>query len=274
MSKPSSVLFPSLVALFALPAWAATIDLPSAWLAVPPTETGGRVAWEGIVLPLGGTPLSAAVRNDRDFLYVRVRTSNATARRQICILGLTVWADGTGKSKKKYGVRFPVGVESFDGKRGGSPFGESPADVVPNAHEMLLIGPGEDDRVSVPAAGSGGASAKLDLAGDVLTLELAFPLRRTDERPLAVGAVPGSTMSIGFETEKPHFRGGGDGPPDGGLPGGPPGGMGRPGGGMGAPGGGKGGRGGTPGGEGRPSTPRPIKVWTRVTLATEPTAPH
>ena len=270
MSKPSSVLFPSLVALFAVPAWAATIDLPSAWLAVPPTETGGRVAWEGIVLPLGDTPLSAAVRNDRDFLYVRVRTSDATARRQISVLGLAVWVDGTGKSKKKYGVRFPVGSVSFDSKSGGSPFGESPAPVAPNTHEMQLIGPGEDDRVSVPAAGSGGASAKLEQDGDVLTLEMAFPLRRTDERPLAVGAVPGSTITIGFETEKPRLPGGGDGPPAGG----PPGGMGRPGGGMGGPGGGRGGAGGMHGGEGRPSMPKQIRVWARVTLATEPTAPH
>lgn len=99
MHRSSSVCLHSLASLLALPACAGTIDLPGAWLAVPPAATGGRVAWEGIVLPLGDTPLSAAVRNDGDVLYVRVRTSDPSARRLILFLGLTVWVDVPGKSK-------------------------------------------------------------------------------------------------------------------------------------------------------------------------------
>lgn len=254
MHLPTSFCFHSLVSLLSLPAWGAAVDLPSTWLVAPPAETGGRVAWEGIVLPLGDTPLSAAVRNDHDFLYVRVRTSDASARRQILFLGLTVWADVPGKSKEGMGLRFPKGGLTVAEEPGGPRRRGLPDEPGANADEMQVIGPGRDDRRWVPAAGHGGAWARLELDGDLLTLDMALPLRRTAARPLAVEALPGSTVAIGFETEKPAF---------------PVGGKGRPGG---FPPGAMGGGGGMPGAEGRPSIPRPVSVRARVTLALEPSA--
>lgn len=279
--------FLALVALLPFPAWGAVIDVPSAWLATPPAEAGGKVAWEGIVLPLGDSPLSAAVRNDRDSLYVRVRTSDPEAQRRIRMTGLTVWVDHAGKEKRGFGVRFPIGSGAGGGRRGGfpgapgegtsgSPDGGPRSDPAAAPSEMELIGPGENDRIVVPASGGGGAWARLDANGDILTVELRFPLHATDDHPLAVGSAPGGTISIGFEAEKPRRAGGGEGRPEGGAPGGMHGG-----GGMGGPGGGTGGHGGGMGGPGgghRSGAMRgneallstAIKVWTRVTLAQEP----
>jgi hypothetical protein len=296
MSRSFDAALLAFFALFPLSSLAAVIDLPSAWLATPPAAPGGRVAWEGIVLPLGDTPLSAAVRNDADSLFVRVRTSDPDAVRRIRMTGLTVWVDRAGKSRRGYGVRFPLGGPR--GMGGGMPPGEggggfargerpegAPArgaspDPAVIAAEMELIGPGEDDRLTVPAVGGGGAWARLEEASNVLTLEFRFPLLATDEHPLAVGAAPGGTIAIGFETEKPRRPEGGDGRPEGGPPGGmhggggPGGGMGGPGGGMGGPGGGMGGPGMRPPGGGmrgpEGAMPKAMKVWTRVTLATAP----
>jgi len=280
MSRSFDAALLALLTLFPLPALSAVIELPSAWLATPPSGQGGKVAWEGIVLPLGDSPLSVAVRNDADAIYVRVRTSDPDAQRRIRMTGLTVWVDRAGKSKRGYGIRFPIGGGPGGGRPpGGRPGGESgasregapPSEAAPAANEMEVIGPGEDDRMTVPAMGGSGASARLEQTGDLLTLELRFPLRGTDDRPLAVGAAPGATVGIGFETEKPKRREGEDAPPGGGPPGGMRGGggMGGPGGGMGGPGGGHGGgRGGMHGPEG--TMPKPIKVWTRVALAKEP----
>lgn len=283
MSRSFDAALLALFALFPLPSLAAVIELPSAWLATPPGGPSGKVAWEGIVLPLGDSPLSAAVRNDADALYVRVRTSDPDAQRRIRMTGLTVWVDRAGKSRRGYGIRFPIGGSPGGRLPGGRPGGESggeregapPPDLSAVASEMEMIGPGEDDRMTVPAAGGSGAWARLEQSGDLLTLELRFPLRGTDDRPLAVGAVPGATVAIGFETEKPKRREGEDGPPEGG----PRGGMHGGGGGMGGPGGGGmggpgGGHGGGPGGMHGPegSMPKSIKVWMRVTLATAPAA--
>jgi hypothetical protein len=268
MSRSIDAVLLAFFTLFPLPALSAVIDLPSAWLASAPKEPGGKVAWEGIVLPLGETPLSVAVRNDGDSLYVRVRTSDSAARHRIQMTGLTVWVDKTGKSRRGYGLRFPVG---------GTPRGTPPPEAAISASEMELIGPGEDDRLIVPAVGGGGAWARLEATSDLLTMELRFPLHGTDDRPLAVESAPGSTVSIGFETEKPRRAGGEDGRPAGGPPGGMGGGGGGGGmggsgggGGMGGAGGGRGGArsGGMRGAEG--SLQKAIKVWTRVTLAKEP----
>lgn len=280
MSRSFDAALLAFFALFPLPALSAVIELPSAWLATPPSGPGGKVAWEGIVLPLGDSPLSVAVRNDAGSLYVRVRTSDPEAQRRIRMTGLTVWVDRAAKSRRGYGIRFPIGggpdrgrpPGSRPGEREGAAEGAPPPETALSAGEMEMIGPGEDDRMTVPASGGSGASARLESSGDLLTLELRFPLQGTDDRPLAVGAAPGATVAIGFETEKPRRREGEDGPPEGG----PPGGM-RGGGGMGGPGGGGmggpgGGHGGGPGGMRGPegSMPKAIKVWTRVTLAKEP----
>ncbi len=281
MSRSFDAALLAFIALLPLPSLAAVIELPSAWLATPPDGPAGTVAWEGIVLPLGDSPLSAAVRNDGDSLYVRVRTSDPEAQRRIRMTGLTVWVDKAGKGRRGYGVRFPLGpgpashrdVRPAPG--GGAPGEAAPPDPSAGSSEMETIGPGEDDRMTVPAASGSGAWARLEQNGDLLTLEIRFPLHGTDDRPLAVGAAPGATVAIGFETEKPKRPEGSDGRPEGGSRGGMRGGGGRggPGGGMeGGMGGRRGGHGGGPGGMRGPeaSMPMSVKVWTRVTLATAP----
>ena len=65
--------------------------------------------------------MSMQVVNDGEFLYLRMSASDAGTRMEIMRLGMTVWFDPAGGTKKKLGLRYPV-VEagSFGGSgRGG-----------------------------------------------------------------------------------------------------------------------------------------------------------
>jgi len=94
----------------------------------------------------------------------------------------------------------------------------------------------------------------------LLEYELKVPLARSSDYPYAIAAQPGKTIGIGFETGKLSDmmgEGRGRGFGGGGMGGGR--GGGRGGGGRRGPGGGSGeGRGFQP--------PKPIKVWTTVTV--------
>ena len=246
--------------------------IPSTWLPSSQPVDGGTAKWEGLLVPLGDAPITVGVRNDRDFLYLLVRTADADTRRQLLMTGLTVWANGAGKTKRGYGVRFPAGQRSA---APGDGTGDPAADAARSASELELIGPEEEDRLRLSLSQSDLVKAALDALEGILALELRIPLHPTEGHPLAIDAAPVATIALGFETEKPKRPGPEErGGPGGGMggPGGMGGGMGGEGrsGGRGGPGGPGGGRGMRGGGAGRPAMPKPLKLWTRVTLAGEP----
>ncbi|MCG3117913.1 MAG: hypothetical protein ALAOOOJD_00028 [bacterium] len=145
--------------------------------------------------------------------------------------------------------------------------------MVPMRDEIEVIGPDKDDRNRFAANSSFGIQAACTGAPDTLICELKIPLQMAPGRPYAIGAVPGQTLSLGFEMgemnrEKMRER---MGQRDGGLGGRRPGGGMPPGGGT--PGGGRrpGGMGdGPPGGmprEGGMKMPKPFKIWLPLKLA-------
>src|SRR5260221_386190 len=73
--------------------------------------------WYGHLQPFGTDPVSIQFLNDGEFLYVRLTASDAGARMQIMRMGLTLWFDSAGGTKKRYGIRYPVVERGED--RGG-----------------------------------------------------------------------------------------------------------------------------------------------------------
>ncbi len=140
------------------------------------------------------------------------------------------------------------------------------------------LGPGKSQRKLVDLAPALGVAIASGVEEGVLVYEISLPLTSSTEHPYAVGAAPGSTIALGFETPSdPQPREGrgpgngtsgrGAGGPGGGMSG-RGGGTGGPGGGMGSPGGGMpprgGGRGDFPGGQ----SVKPMNlVWVSVKLA-------
>ena len=241
---------------------------------------GDNSEWAGPLRPLEEKhPIVMAAMNDGQFLYVVLSASDATVRRQILRQGLIVWFDPSGRDKKHFGVKFPVGLlaEGAAGRgRGGvrrGPGGERPPDdpgsgdaARPDHPEptnrLEVYGPQKDDAHSFVTDMAPGIAVKIGQVEGYLVYELKVPLARTADTPYAIEAKPGALIGFGLETpkmERPVREGGGG---MGGFGGG--GGMG----GRGGRGGG-GGMGGRRGGGDRdqPEQAKPLKSWATIQLA-------
>ncbi|HVN75336.1 MAG TPA: hypothetical protein VMT19_03395 [Thermoanaerobaculaceae bacterium] len=279
------------------------LQVASSWAAAPVKVDGTAGAWSPLLKPLGDPPIVIGVQNDAQYLYLCVKTSDLKTKKQFGAVGLTVWANGEGKTQKTFGVRFPVrsgphGMRPMGGQEGTPPEGEQPPPpsggeagergVSQRPADFELIGPTEEDRLRVQPSADEPVEAALGDDSGVTVVEYRIPLQGTDLHPLAVGAAPGATIALGLETERPKVsrergegpdrpRGGegGEDPSGGGTGGGYGGGRGGFGGGPGGMGGGYGGgHHGMGGGmrEGARDMGSPMKLWLRVTLATPPAA--
>jgi hypothetical protein len=250
------------------------------------TVDGNFDDWYGNLQPFGADPVAVQFFNDGEFLYFRLTASDPAARMQVARLGMTVWFDPGGGTRKKFGVRYPVveqgGVDSQGRGRGGfGGFGgggsgrgrrggdsQTPDESGPSIERVDVIGPGKDDARSLTRGHLQGLDVAIHNQQGTLQYELKVPLAKTSDHPYAIETAPGKTIGVGLETGKlPQRsagmgRGGGFGGGGGGMGGG---GRGRGGGGMGGRGGGGGGRSG-----GRQSgfePPKPWKTWATVTIA-------
>ena len=95
--------------------------------------------WYGHLQPFGADPVAIQFLNDGEFLYVRLTASDAATRMQIARLGMTVWFDPGGGTKKKFGIKVPrrrsrvpnvrgVAAWSSDAAAGSGRRGEGPPD--------------------------------------------------------------------------------------------------------------------------------------------------
>jgi hypothetical protein len=241
------------------------------------TVDGKYDDWYGHLDPFGNDPISVQFLNDGEFLYVRLTASDAAARMQIARLGMTVWFDPAGGTKKKLGIRYPI-VEQGEGppsapdgatggrgrRRGGG--GPPPEESTSPTDRVDILGPGKDDARSLTRDHLSGVDVAIHTEQGTLQYELKVPLARSGDHPYAIETVPGKTIGVGVETGKLQMhssgagRGGGFG---GGGMGGGGGGRGHGGGGM---GGGGGRHGGGQGGSEPPRPAKPLKPWATVTI--------
>jgi hypothetical protein len=260
--------------------------LDSRWPASPVTVDGSPADWPGPLVPFNDQPVSMAAVNDGESLFVVLTASDRTARMQILRQGLIVWFDAAGKDRKRFGMKFPIGVglseEDFRGRRRGGgeapsgsgdreapPRGGAPQDAsIEPPNRLEILGSSKDDARSFTADKAPGIEVKVGQAEGQLTYELRVPLESNDAHPYAVGARPGALISVGLEMpkfERPEGRGREGGGGGGGRRG--PGGGGMGGGGIGGIGGGMGRGGG--GGRDRPEQPKPLGGWVELQLASK-----
>jgi len=199
--------------------------------------------------------------------------------------GFIVWFDEDGKTKKRFGLKYPVVESSGEGEeRGqygghrGSSSGSGGADHERPSEENYepadridVLGSNKDDERSLTLDHAAGIEAAARMDQGALRYELKVPLAKTADHPYAIGTAPGKTIGIGIETPKPErspSEGGGRGYGGGG------GGGGYGGGGYGGHGGGMGGHGGMHGGDGRGEgayqAPKPLNAWGTVALSVPP----
>ena len=178
---------------------------------------GHHEDWTGAAEPFGTEPVSLQFANDGAFLYVRLVTSDPSARSQIMRRGLIVWFDEGGKNKKRFGLKYPV-VESTGeplergryggGRRGGdSGTAERPGDdSYEPADRIDVLSSNKDDEHSLTLDHASGIEAAAKVEQGTLRYELKVPLARTDDHPYAIGTSPGKTLGIRLETPKAERR--------------------------------------------------------------------
>jgi hypothetical protein len=216
--------------------------------------------WSGALSFIEKEQLSLGFFNDQDNLYVCLVAEGNFTRAQILRGGLTVWFDPEGGKEKKFGIRYPLGGSAREMQmppemRNPEETNERSPREAMNELEIIRSKKAEPERMELAKAKDNGLEVMATPSSGLVVYELKIPLLAKEGQPLGVGAKPGATIGIGFETSKPDLsrmqRG-----RAGGMPGG---GMGRPG-----MGGGFGRRGGYGMGS---NMPEPLKIWTTVQLA-------
>lgn len=245
------------------------------------TVDGDSKDWQGNLFKLKDTNIGVGVKNDNENVYLCLVSGDRDANRQIMMNGLYIWFDEKGGTKKRIGIKYPIGNTPSDFRQT-----EQTRQKFDENQLTTLVKPefefyhGEEDKVICPIHQN---EKQIDLefanGHDKMIYELKVPfsaiLKKTTLetiKKLGIGVVVGEMESPDMNGESSGFEGGG---PSGGMGGGPGGGgMGGPPGGMsGGMGGGPGGGSGGPGGgmSGGPnmesSQSNQIKKWLKVELS-------
>ncbi len=212
------------------------------------------------------------ILNDENYLYVFLSTHDRMMKRHIKALGMTVWFDPKGGEKKRFGIRFPVGLPHYNRRTMlRKPSGDDLDQF--RKMEMQILGPEEYEQKTMLAkdVGKYGICVSLGEEGGNLIYELKVPLTENERVRYAVRPHMAKCIGIGFETGKPgseemkarpRKRNGGPSDSKGRKPGGK---------GGGPPGGGRGGETSDNMHDKRGERmPEPFELWTRVQLSSNP----
>jgi hypothetical protein len=224
--------------------------------------------WQGTLTFLEDANLSYGLANDAIDLYIVLVVGDRGVRRQIIMSGLYLWFDPEGDKGKRFGIRFPIGLQEDAASLMSLMREQDPSEFQAQFDEsvvdMMVGGAGDDTFRRVGAKELDGIKAAAVTDENKLVLEFVVPVANAGSFGYGVGAQAGSVIGLGFETveiDRDKLR---EQVGDGGTGGGR---GGKGGGGRGGMGGG--GRGGTrPSGGQRPEMPDPIEVWAKVRLAT------
>ena len=252
-----------------------TVDVASNWSNSAVVIDGKAGDWLSLQ-PIKDSPVLLGMRNDQDYLYLCLESSDRQFRQQLMGLGMTIWFEPKGG--EKIGIHYPLGMGRMGPGAGyGAPGGEMPASGPPDGgpadvdgpaaekggntpeivKELEILGPGKNDVDRMPLIQAAGIEIQIGHSGGAVVYELKIPLQKSAKHPYAIAARPGSKVDVNFETGKftpssgmsEGARAGGEGTGGGGFPGdGSGGGMGPPPGGMGPVDGGEPPGGGMPGG--------------------------
>ena len=218
--------------------------------------------WRGHLFIVEGEGVALGFLNDRQNLYVCLLAENASLRNRIMRQGLTVWFDPQGGKTKSFGIKFPLGLTPGE-RPMVKPGEERPESENPSRGsltELEIIRSDKEMPQKMNVEDAKGIEVKAVPSTGFFVYELKIPLVQWEQRPIAVGAEPGKTIGIGFETGKfdssqmPEGRSGGTRGGGGGAP-------------MGGGRGGRGGMGGRGGYDRGQQLSEAMKIWATVKLA-------
>jgi hypothetical protein len=169
------------------------------------TIDGKTDDWVGELYVVPAETLNLGFLNDRENLYLCLVAEDRATRAQIMMQGLIVWFNPQGKKEKVFGIKYPVGIPPGDwpkqlGPGQGDEFIEDYLNK--NLTQLEILG-SEKEKVppqKMEVSEAKGIEIKVVPSTGMLVYELKIPLQRTPDHPIAVGADPGQTVAVGFET--------------------------------------------------------------------------
>jgi hypothetical protein len=186
-----------------------TAELSSSWNANQIVVDGHAADWGGHFFYLNDSHVSLGLRNDQDFLYICLMSSEGQFRRQIMGLGLTVWLEP--EHGKKWGIHYPIGFagqgerRSFNRDEAGGE--RDTAQIFGQLLQNLeIVESGKDEHQQFSTIEVPGISVKVGSSQGSVVYELKVPLKESSDHPYAVGAGPESTIKLALETGRFEAR--------------------------------------------------------------------
>jgi len=203
-------------------------ELSSKWRTQNITIDGNDSDWSNSLVFYDEINSLVGIQNDKDYLYLCLVTSDQQLERKIFTTGITIWFDNSDKGDKKFGIRYPLMAKNMDrdafengddqgeGRRLNPDDGrETPSDKrqsagFPNRDNMedkflknqteIEVIDANNESTRYPIAQLKGVQLKMTVKDYRMVYEFRIPIAMKNEYSYAVGAVSGSTISVGLET--------------------------------------------------------------------------
>jgi hypothetical protein len=178
---------------------------------------GNSGDWQGALGYLDEPPVMLGFLNDDTAIYVCVSTNLPAIREGMLRRGITVWIDPKRGKRKTLGIRLaPAGDPG--GQAEGAPSKREPekTEEPPISQEaaappefgapptrLTVRLPGRDEWTPIEG-GAGGIEAVIEESNGLAVFEMKVPLKSGPEAAVAIGAGPGTAISMSFETPRPE----------------------------------------------------------------------
>lgn len=171
--------------------------LSASWRGTEVTVDGSIRDWNSLTR-VGAGP-AVAVQNDDSALYIAIASNDPTVRVQLAT-GAIVWIDPSARRRQTFGLRLEGLTPRPIAGATSVPANDLSDSVLNPLPAFDLLGPARLQRRLIDDAGAIGIALASGVEDGTIVYELKVPLAKNDAAPQAVGARPGTTVSLGIET--------------------------------------------------------------------------
>jgi len=181
-------------------------ELNSKWLNREITIDGNDTDWRNATTFIENARAAIGLFNDENFIYLTLTPWDVKIQNQIMRRGLTLWFDPDGDSKKKFGIRFPLGIKEMTLPRAEIENRRETEKRLEKFKELqkelqiLYTGKDETIKMSICDAASYGIDVMVGNSDGRLFYELKIPIKKDDKHPYAIFTDTKKSVRIGFET--------------------------------------------------------------------------
>jgi hypothetical protein len=159
--------------------------------------------WENVLLFSEKERATVGFINDDEYLYLCLMAADQQVLMQSLVAGFTVWFDGMGHNKEKFGIGFPVGMRDFKpgtpsrnrGDRDRNRLGE----MLQDQSELELIRGDGTERINLSELDDYGISLKINQHLGRFLYELKIPLNDSNTGRYGIVPKDDGTVKVGFE---------------------------------------------------------------------------